>query len=86
LRAKGYDLHLILIAAASPDGPCVPATLGSGSCPADENLPGYRHVVSSVASRECIDARDQRIPAVLVVAASWFPPRDPGVSDDDSDV
>jgi hypothetical protein len=83
LRAKGYDLHLILIADASI---CVPAPFGSGNCPADENLPGYRHVVQSVGSNDSLDR-------VLVSYPQYSASLRPGsrrvfleVSDDDSDL
>ncbi len=47
------DVHVILISADSSDdqGICVPAPLGSGSCPNDENLAGgYMHVAVDVGS------------------------------------
>ncbi|MBL4637172.1 MAG: hypothetical protein JKY56_25180 [Kofleriaceae bacterium] len=52
LVASGLDAHLIVISADSsdPQGVCIPAPLGSGSCPADENLPALRHVVRTVDS------------------------------------
>ena len=54
---SGIDAHVIMISADSTDeqGICVPAPLGSGSCPADENLPTYRHVVQTVASNNSLD-------------------------------
>ena len=86
MRAKGFDLHLILIAAASPDGPCVPAPLGSGSCPADENLPGYRHVVSSVASRDALTHVINGYPQYSSSLRPGSRRVTLAVSDDDSDV
>ena len=52
ITTSGIDAHVVLIAADSSDnnGICVPAPLGSGSCPADEKLPNYRHVPQFVAS------------------------------------
>ena len=49
---SGVDTHVVLISDDSNDqqGVCVPAPLGSGSCPNDENLPNFRHVVTNVAS------------------------------------
>jgi hypothetical protein len=47
------DVHVILISAdsGSQQGVCVPAPLGSGSCPNDENLAaGFMHVVDEVGS------------------------------------
>jgi hypothetical protein len=52
LQAKGYDLRVILI--ADPVELCVPAPLGSGNCPADENLPGYRHVAAAIGSTDAL--------------------------------
>lgn len=56
LTAVGHDVHLVAISADSgdPEGLCTPAPLGSGSCPADDNLPGYRHVVQSVGSNNAL--------------------------------
>jgi MYXO-CTERM domain-containing protein len=56
ITASGVDLHLILISAssASVNGICVPAPLGSGACPADQNLLGYRHVVQNVGSTSAL--------------------------------
>lgn len=56
LTASGIDAHVILISADSTDeqGICVPAPLGSGSCPNDEKLPTYRHVVTEVGSRNSL--------------------------------
>lgn len=53
LLGDGIDLRIIVIV----DSPlfCVPAPLGSGSCPADENLPGYRHQASAVGSNDAFD-------------------------------
>lgn len=49
---SGIDARIILISADSNDsqGICVPAPLGSGQCPNDENLPVFRHVAMSVGS------------------------------------
>lgn len=71
IAATGIDAHLILISKESNNtifdlletGVCIPAPLGSGSCPADEKLPGFRHVVQEVASHDAlsqiIDTYDQ---------------------------
>lgn len=50
------DAHVIMISADSSDaqGVCVPAPLGSGNCPNDENLPGYRHIVADVGSSNAL--------------------------------
>ena len=51
-----YDVHVILISndSVSSLGICIPAPLGSGSCPSDEKLPKYKHVVQTVNSREAL--------------------------------
>ncbi|MFN0057374.1 MAG: hypothetical protein ACKVX7_02870 [Planctomycetota bacterium] len=51
LAAFGFDLHVVLIADASV---CIPAPIGSGNCPNDENLPAYRHVNDGVASNDAL--------------------------------
>jgi hypothetical protein len=54
--ARGFETRLVLIA-DEPNGTsgiCLPAPLGSGSCPGDENLPGYRHVVQAVGSTSAL--------------------------------
>jgi hypothetical protein len=50
--ASDIDSRVILISDDSTDeqGICIPSPLGSGSCPADEKLPEFRHVVQSVGS------------------------------------
>jgi len=57
IEASGIDAHIILISADSGDeqGVCVPTPLGSGSCPDDENLPKFRHVVTDVGSSNSFD-------------------------------
>lgn len=56
ITASGIDAHVVLISADSTDdnGICVPAPVGSGNCPNDENLPGYRHVGQPVASSNAL--------------------------------
>jgi hypothetical protein len=46
---SGVDVRVILIA---DDTVCIPAPLGSGSCPDDDNLPKYRHIHQSVQSHD----------------------------------
>ncbi len=52
IAASGIDAHVILISSGSGDqqGVCVPAPLGSGSCPNDEKLPNFRHLLLEVGS------------------------------------
>ena len=54
--ARGFETRMVLIADDSGGSPgiCLPAPLGSGRCPGDENLPGYRHVVLEVASNSAL--------------------------------
>jgi hypothetical protein len=65
LTSTGIDAHVVLISddSGSSEGVCVPAPLGSGSCPADQKLPAYRHVVSAVGStnalQKIVDTYDQ---------------------------
>ena len=56
LTGTGWDVRLILLSADSSDdeGICVPAPLGSGSCPNDENLPQYKHLVFSIGSTNAL--------------------------------
>ncbi len=49
------DSHVVMIAEASPDGPCVNVPLGSGACPGDSNPPEYLHVVQGVSSSNALD-------------------------------
>lgn len=55
-EAIGLETRLILISDASngSNGICLAAPLGSGSCPGDENLPRYRHVVDAVGGNAAL--------------------------------
>jgi hypothetical protein len=81
--ASGIDVHVVLIADSSV---CIPAPLGSGACPNDENLPGYRHVVEGVGSTDAL----QKIISTYPQYASSLRPQAKQtiavVSDDDSDM
>jgi hypothetical protein len=84
LHARGYDPRLVAIAAASDL--CVPAPLGSGACPADENLPGYRHVTFAISSNDALQQILNLYPnyqaSLRAGALRWILV----VSDDDSDL
>lgn len=56
VTSSGVDIRVILISGdASEDiGVCIPAPVGSGSCPDDENLPLYRHVPHHIASTNAL--------------------------------
>ena len=53
ITSAGIDVHVILVSGQKDglppiphlDGVCIGAPLGSGSCPADTNAPGYAHIV-----------------------------------------
>jgi hypothetical protein len=80
---SGIDVHVVLIADGSV---CIPAPLGSGSCPADEALPAYRHVQQTVNSTDGLQV-------ILSTYPQWSASLRPGatrtvaiVSDDNSDM
>lgn len=79
---SGIDVHVVLIADGSV---CIPPPLGLG-CPADENLPTYRHVQQSVGSNDGLQV-------ILSTYPQWKPSLRPNatktiaiVTDDDSDM
>ncbi|MFO7567156.1 MAG: hypothetical protein R6X02_31210 [Enhygromyxa sp.] len=78
------DHHVVMIAAASPDGPCINVPLGSGQCPDDSKPPEYVHVFESVGSSNALSK-------ILTTQPQWESSIRPGsikhlvvVSDDDS--
>jgi hypothetical protein len=78
------DHHVVMIADASPDGPCINVPLGSGNCPADTKLPEYLHVVQGVGSTNALEV-------ILSTHQLWSASIRPGsikhlvvVSDDES--
>lgn len=86
--ASDVDLHVVLISADSAltNGICVPAPFGSGSCPGDSNLPGYRHIAHSVGSNSALSD-------ILNTYGQWQGSLRPGASkeflvltDDDSSI
>src|SRR5262245_17184359 len=48
---SGIDAHVVMISSSAI---CVPAPLGSGTCPNDEKLPNYRHVPQNVGSTNAL--------------------------------
>ncbi|MEZ4444970.1 MAG: vWA domain-containing protein [Polyangiaceae bacterium] len=81
--ASGIDAHVVMLSSTDI---CVPAPLGSGSCPNDENLPAYRHVPQPIASTDALEK-------ILATHSQWQPSLRPGatktivvISDDDSDL
>ncbi|MBU1241414.1 hypothetical protein KKF84_07535 [Myxococcota bacterium] len=65
---SGIDAHVILISADSNEdaGVCVPAPVGSGNCPNDENLPEFRHVMQDVGSSNALEL-------ILSTYPQWAP-------------
>ncbi|MSP25055.1 MAG: VWA domain-containing protein [Myxococcales bacterium] len=57
LVASAIDVHVILLSNGNSDqqGVCVPAPLGNGSCPVDEKLPAFRHVMIDVGSNNGLE-------------------------------
>jgi hypothetical protein len=69
LSGAGVDLRLVLV----NDGICVPAPLGSGACPGDQNLPIYRHTIHYVGSTHVFSS-------ILNTYSSWSAWLRPGAS------
>lgn len=56
ITSANIDVHVIVIAAKSGGNSlCVPAPLGSGTCPADDNLPVLLHVDEEVDSHDALE-------------------------------
>ncbi len=53
ISAAGIDPRVILI--GDPEAICIGAPLGTGMCPADENLPAYIHVAAEVGSNDALN-------------------------------
>lgn len=75
ITSSGIDAHVVLISSDSGDsqGICVPAPVGSGSCPADEKLPAYRHYVQDVSSSNSLEL-------ILSTYPNWSDSLRPGAS------
>jgi hypothetical protein len=72
LASAGGDPHIVVIGSdLNGIDPCVPAPLGSGACPGDELLPGYRHVSIAIASSNALAM-------ILATHAQWAPSLRPG--------
>jgi hypothetical protein len=56
ITSSGIDVRVVVIAGkpGSENGFCVPAPLGSGSCPADDQLPELLHVNQHVDSHDAL--------------------------------
>jgi len=67
LASGGADPHIVVIGS----GFCVPAPLGSGACPGDESLPGYRHVSTAIDSSNALAM-------ILATHPQWAPSLRPG--------
>jgi hypothetical protein len=82
LAAGGVDARFILLAASG--SVCIPAPVGSGSCPADTKAPGYQHVNVTIGSTNALSR-------IIANYATWSPFLRPGarrafmvVTDDNS--
>lgn len=64
----GIDAHVVLISAdnTSDAGICLPSPTGSGSCPDDNNPPGYLHIVDGVGSNDGLQK-------IIQHHATWAP-------------
>jgi hypothetical protein len=88
LDLAGFDYRIILLTADSshPRGVCAPAPLGSGSCPADENPPRYRHPAVEIGSTNSLQKMLDQHPTY----APWLRASSHRamlvVTDDDSDL
>ncbi|MEM7158495.1 MAG: hypothetical protein AAF799_36990 [Myxococcota bacterium] len=82
------DARVALISADSSDdeGICVGQPLGTGSCPADENPPGYVHVVDAVGSNNALDKIIQHYDSWSVNFRPTAAKHVVVVSDDDADM
>ncbi len=56
ITQSGIDVHVVVIAGkpGSENGFCIPAPLGSGNCPADDNPPIFQHVDQHVDSSDAL--------------------------------
>ncbi|MBW2456251.1 MAG: VWA domain-containing protein [Deltaproteobacteria bacterium] len=56
ITQSGIDVHVVVIAGkpGSENGFCIPAPLGSGNCPADDNPPIFKHVDQHVDSSDAL--------------------------------
>ena len=84
VKSAGVDLNVVVIAASGNF--CAPAPLGAGTCPTDQNLPGYRHVAQEIGSTNAFQQ-------ILNTHPQWSGSIRPGskrtlivVSSDDSDM
>jgi len=86
LEASGISPRIIAIGDDSNgvSGLCVPAPLGSGSCPDDENSPVYVHIVESVGSNAALDTILEQHPSFQGFLRSASGKAIVVVSDDDS--
>ena len=56
ITMSGIDVHVVVIAGkpGSENGFCIPAPLGTGNCPADDNPPIFQHVDQHVDSHDAL--------------------------------
>ncbi len=85
--ASGIDVHVVVIAGkpGSENGFCVPAPLGSGSCPNDDALPALLHVDKHVDSHDALVRILNAYPMYQQVLRPNASKHVVVISDDDSD-
>jgi len=87
ITASGIDVHVVVIAGkpGSENGFCVPAPLGSGSCPNDDALPALLHVNQHVDSHDALVRIVSAYPLYQQVLRPNASKHIVVISDDDSD-
>jgi len=80
---SGIDAHVIMIA---NNDICVPAPLGSGACPADDNLPSYLHVHDGVGSDNALEKIRDHYPDYAASLRPGATKTIVVISDDDSNL
>ncbi|MBW2525282.1 MAG: VWA domain-containing protein [Deltaproteobacteria bacterium] len=88
ITSSGIDVRVVMIAGkpGSENGFCIPAPLGSGGCPNDDNLPTLLHVDQHVDSHDALERILQRYPEYQPVLRPGASKHIVVISDDDSDM
>jgi hypothetical protein len=88
IQGASVDLRVILISASDDiaAGLCIPSPLGSGACPGDEKLPGFRHVTQAIGSNDALSKIQTTQPQWAGSLRSTARKFIIVVSDDDSDL
>lgn len=87
ITSSGIDVHVVMIAGkpGSENGFCIPAPLGSGGCPDDNNLPTLLHVDQHVDSHDALQRILQRYPDYQQVLRPDASKHIVVISDDDAE-